>query len=78
LVLGISYECLDAHETNNAIECLKFNVSTYPTSAHAHKHLADVYRVAGEKELAIQNYKRALELDPNTDGVKEALKKLTP
>jgi hypothetical protein len=38
--------------------------------------LADVYLVAGKKELAIQNYKRALGLDPNTDGVKESLEKL--
>lgn len=77
LVLGISYGCLyDAHETNNAIDCLKLNVSNYPTSAYAHKHLADVYLTAGKKELAINNYKKALELDPNTDGVKEAMAKL--
>jgi Tfp pilus assembly protein PilF len=42
----------------------------------AHKHLADVYLAAGKRELAIQNYKRALELDPKTDGVKAALAKL--
>lgn len=76
LVLGIGYDLLDAHETNNAIECLKLNVSNYPTSAHARKHLADVYLAAGKKELAIQNYKKALKLDPNTDGAKEALGKL--
>ena len=73
LVLGIGYECLNAHETNDAINCLKLNVSNYPTSAYAHKHLADVYLAAGKKELALENYKKALELDPNTDGVKEAL-----
>lgn len=76
LVLGIGYECLGAHETNNAIDCLKLNVSNYPTSAYAHKHLADVYLAAGNKELAIRDYKKALELDPNTDGVKDALAKL--
>ena len=76
LVLGISYESLQAHKTNNAIECLKLNVSNYPKSAYARKHLADVYLAAGNKELAIKEYKRALELDPNTDGVKDALQKL--
>ncbi|HSY20446.1 MAG TPA: alpha/beta hydrolase-fold protein [Candidatus Acidoferrales bacterium] len=76
LVLGIGYQCLHAHETNNAIDCFKLNVSNYPTSAYAHKHLADVYLAAGKKELAIKNYKKALELDPNTDGVKDALENL--
>jgi predicted alpha/beta superfamily hydrolase len=76
LVLGIGYECLGAQETNNAIECLKLNVSNYPTSAYARKHLADVYLAAGKKELAIQNYKKALKLDPNTEGAKAALVKL--
>ena len=77
LVLGIGYGLLDdAHETNNAIEVLKLNVSNYPTSAYAHKHLADVYLAAGKRELAIENYKEALELNPKTDGVKEALGKL--
>jgi predicted alpha/beta superfamily hydrolase len=28
LVLGIGYECLGAHETNNAIECLKLKLAT--------------------------------------------------
>lgn len=75
LVLGIGFGALGAHETNNAIDCLKLNVSNFPTSAYAHKHLADVYLSAGKKELAIKNYKEALELDPNTDGVKDALAK---
>jgi tetratricopeptide (TPR) repeat protein len=77
LVVDIGYDqWLDAHETNNAIECFKLNVRNYPWSAKAHKHLADIYLAAGKKELAIQNYKKALELDPNTDGVKEALANL--
>lgn len=78
-VLEIGGDLMDeAHETNNAIECLKLNVSNYPASPYAYKHLADVYLAAGKKALAIQNYKKALALDPNTDGVEEALKKLGP
>lgn len=76
LVLGIGYGCLSAHETNNAIECLKLNVGNYPTSAYAHKHLADVYLAAGKGQLAMKSYKKALELDSYTDGVKDALAKL--
>jgi len=75
-VLEIAGHLLDTHETYKAIECFKLNVSNYPMSAYAHKHLADAYLVAGEKEFAIENYQQALKLDPNTDGVKDALEKL--
>ena len=78
LVLEIGGDLMNgAHETNSAIECLKLNVSNYPTSAYAYKaSVANIYLAAGQKELAIKNYKKALELDPNTDGVKDALVKL--
>lgn len=76
LVFGISYGLLDAHETNNAIECARLNVRNYPWRAYAYKDLADLYLAAGKKELAIKNYKKALELDPGTDGVKNALANL--
>lgn len=77
LIQKIGGELFDyQHETNNAIEILKLNVSNYPTSAHAHQQLANVCLAAGKKELAIQNYKKALELNPKTEGVKEALGKL--
>jgi uncharacterized protein len=56
LVFGIGYGLLDAHETNNAIECVKLNVRNYPWRGYAYKDLADVYLAAGKKELAIQNY----------------------
>ena len=76
LVSNIGYGLLGAHETNNAVECFKLNVGNYPTSGYVYRDLANAYAAMGEKELAIQNYKRALELDPNTYGVKQALKKL--
>jgi hypothetical protein len=77
LVEDIGYNrWLSAHETNNAIDCFKLNVRNYPWSPNAHKHLAEIYLAAGMRDLAVQNYKKALELDPNTDGVKETLEKL--
>jgi predicted alpha/beta superfamily hydrolase len=77
LVEDIAYDrWLGAHETNNAIECFKMNVRNYPWSANARRHLADLYLAAGKKDLASENYKRALKLDPNLDGVKDTLAKL--
>jgi predicted alpha/beta superfamily hydrolase len=37
--------------------------------------MGDAYRIKGEKALAIENYKRSLELNPNNENGKEQLKK---
>lgn len=76
LVSGIGDALLNVHEPDKAVEVIKLNISNYPASAGAYRFLAYAYVAAGEKQLAIQNYKKALELNPNTEGVKEALAKL--
>ncbi len=76
LVSGIGDALLEAHEPDKAVEVIELNVNNYPTSAYARRLLASAYLAAGNKQLAIKNYKKALALDPNTDGVREALAKL--
>lgn len=59
-----------------AIEVLKLNVHLYPESANTYDSLAEVYETAGDKALAIKNYKRSLELDPKNTNAEQHLKKL--
>ena len=61
---------------DTAIELFKFDATNYPTAANVYSRLADAYLAKGEKRLAIQNYKRALELNPNMSSAKRALEKL--
>jgi Tfp pilus assembly protein PilF len=35
--------------------------------------LAEGHVAAGQKDLAVQNYEKALKLDPKTDGARSAL-----
>lgn len=37
-----------------------------PANARAYKNIAHIYHHAGQRELALQNYERALELDPKS------------
>lgn len=61
-----------------ALEIFKLNVHLYPTSANVYDSVAEAYAANGQLNLAIQNYKRSLELDPrNTNAVRQ-LKKLDP
>jgi tetratricopeptide (TPR) repeat protein len=73
---SLGYELMAKKRVEQAIEIFKLNVSTFPQSANAYDSLGEAYLVAGNKELAIKNYEKAQELDPNMSSAIEALKKL--
>lgn len=59
-----------------AIVIFKLNTKAYPQSANAFDSLGEAYMENADKELAIRNYQKSVELDPqNTNGI-EMLKKL--
>ncbi len=61
-----------------ALEIFKLNVFLYPNSANVYDSVAEAYAVNGNRELAIKNYKRSLELDPKNTNAVQQLKKLNP
>jgi tetratricopeptide (TPR) repeat protein len=72
----LGYQLLRTKRVGDALEVFKLNVEAFPGSANAYDSLGEAYIVKGEKELAIKNYQRSVELNPgNASGV-EALKKL--
>jgi CubicO group peptidase (beta-lactamase class C family) len=72
----IGYDLLSARRVKDAIEVFKQNVSDYPQSANAYDSLGEAYMVNGDRDLAIKNYERSVELSPNNTNGVEALKKL--
>ena len=70
------YVLLAKGQKREAAGVLQLNASLYPTSANAYDSLAEAYEATGERELAIKNYRRSLELDPANDNATEHLKKL--
>ena len=65
LVNLLGYEHIQLGDTRDAIEILKLNASAHPNSPNTYDSLSDAYLAAGEKGLALQNAKRALELLPD-------------
>ncbi|MBK7816329.1 MAG: tetratricopeptide repeat protein [Sphingobacteriaceae bacterium] len=59
-----------------AIAVFKLNVEAYPNFGAPYDSLAEAYMLTDQKDLAIKNYKKALELDPNNSNAKVMLKKL--
>jgi tetratricopeptide (TPR) repeat protein len=51
-------------------------VEAYPQGFNAYDSLAEAYMTINERELAIQNYKKSLELNPNNTNATEILKRL--
>jgi len=67
---------LSENRITEAIEIFKLNVTEHPDSWNAYDSLGKAYKKNGDNELAIKNYKKSLELNPeNTDAV-EILKEL--
>ncbi len=74
---SLGYELLYSWKrVNDAIEVFKLNVEDYPQSSNVYDSLGEAYAVNGDKELAVENYTRSVELNPNNTGGIEALKKL--
>jgi tetratricopeptide (TPR) repeat protein len=74
--IGLGYGLLHMKKFKEAIEIFKLSVEAYPQSYNAYDSLGEAYMDNGDKELAIKNYQKSLELNPgNANGV-EKLKEL--
>jgi len=72
IVNVMGYEHLQSRDSEGAIAILKLNVAAYPNSPNVYDSLSDAYLADGQKELARQNAKRALELLPSDTADPEA------
>ena len=59
-----------------AIAILQLNASIYTDSSDAYGLLAGAYARNGQKELAVENYKKALEKNPQNEDAKKGLAEL--
>ena len=73
---ALGYRLLNMKKVREAIEVFKLNVEAYPQSANVYDSLGQAYMVNGDKELAIRNYQRAVELNAQNTNAIEMLKKL--
>lgn len=72
----LGYGLLQQKKINEAIALFKANVEMYPQSSNTYDSLGEAYMVNGEKEQAIINYKKSLELNPKNANAVTMLKKL--
>jgi CubicO group peptidase (beta-lactamase class C family) len=73
---SFGYQLLSEGRTNEAIDFFKLNTETYPEWANGYDSLAEAYSALGNIALAIENYEKALKLDPNHAHAEAQLKVL--
>ena len=63
-------------QQQQALEIFRLNVSLFPASANTYDSLADAYEGLGNRDLAVENYKRSLALNPQNQNAVDRLKAL--
>jgi len=67
---NLGYQLLGIKKVKEAIKIFKLNVEEYPDAFNPYDSLGEGYMIDGEKELAIKNYAKSLELNPkNTNAI---------
>ena len=72
----MGYAFMELKMFDKAYEFFKLNIENYPASFMAHDSMGDYYLAKGEKEKAIEHFKKALRLK-DFPGTREKLEKLT-
>jgi hypothetical protein len=73
---SLGYELLQGGRTKDAIEIFKLNVEQFPESFNVYDSLGEGYMADGNTKLAVKNYEKSLELNPNNENGKKMLEKL--
>jgi tetratricopeptide (TPR) repeat protein len=75
-VNAFGYLLMGSGKLNEAIAIFKLNVAMYPEGYNTYDSLAEAQAAAGDKQGAIANYRKSLELNSGNTNAVEQLKKL--
>lgn len=72
----VGYKLIEEGDIQMAIYFFSLNVNMFPDNANAYDSLGEAYMLAGNKDLALLNYKKSVELDSSNTGAIGQIKKL--
>ncbi len=70
------YEYLQSGKIREAIELFRINTIAYPDSWNVYDSFGEALLKDGQKDLAIKNYQKSLEINPDNDNAKKILNEL--
>ena len=72
----VGYQLLGIKKIKAAIEVFKLNVEAYPESFNVYDSLGEAYMLNGDDSLAVESYKKSLELNPQNVNAKQMMNKI--
>ena len=73
---SLGYTLLYSGHEQDAITVFRRNTQEHPQSSNVWDSLGEAYMKVGQKDLAVQNYEKSLQLDPKNQNAVAMLKKL--
>lgn len=73
---AIGYKLLGKKEYEKAARIFELNVEYYPDSFNVYDSLGEAYFNLGKHDLALKNYQKSLELNPENTNAEEMIKKI--
>ena len=70
------YQFLRLNQVSSALEVFRLNVDLFPDSWNVYDSYGEALLASGDRESAIRNYRKAMELNPNSKSASNMLKKL--
>ena len=73
---GYGFEYLAAHQPHKAMRLFELATGAFPRSPRAHRGLGQALRLLQRRDEACSAFERALELNPQSESVRQALEEL--
>lgn len=73
---SLGYSFLNDNEIDKAIAIFELNIEAFPMSSNVYDSYAEAQMKKGDKDLAISNYKKSVELNPGNQNALDKLKEL--
>jgi len=72
----LGYRLLGLKKNKDAIAIFQLNIKMFPDAFNPYDSLGEAYMIDGQKELAIKNYAKSLELNPGNSNAITMLKRI--
>jgi tetratricopeptide (TPR) repeat protein len=72
----LGYQYLGEKKYDMAVAIFSFNAEKFPESSNVWDSLGEAYMNSGNNELAIKNYEKSLQLNPENDNAKQMIAKM--
>ncbi|WP_418604173.1 serine hydrolase [Hwangdonia sp.] len=73
---AIGYQLMQSEKVDEAAKVFKLNIEAFPKSSNVYDSYAEALMTLGKNDLAIANYRKSIDLNPNNQNGIDFLKKL--